>query len=63
MDQLNKFNLVQFEEKYHRILVDMFKELVKEWKNYPIKYNKKMEMNYTSFVKYCYSITSKQYEL
>jgi len=63
MDQLDKLKLTQFEEKYHFILVDMFKELDKDWKNYRIKYNKKMNMDYTSFVKYCYYVTGKQYEL
>jgi len=63
MDQLSKFKLIQFEQKYHYILVDMFKELDNDWKNYRIKYNKKIDMDYTSFVIYCYSVTGKQYEL
>jgi hypothetical protein len=63
MDQLSKFKLIQFEQNYHYILVDMFKELDNDWKNYRIKYNKKIDMDYTSFVKYCYSVTGKQYDL
>ena len=63
MDQFNKFKIKQYEDKYHRILVDMFKELNQEWKRYPIKYNKKMEMDYTSFVVYCYYVTDRQYDI
>ena len=63
MDQLNKFKIKQFEGKYHRILVDMFKELDHQWKRYQIKYNKKIDMDYTSFVVYCYYVTDKQYDI
>ena len=63
MNQLNKFKIKQFEDKYHRILVDMFKELDQQWKRYPIKYNKKIDMDYTSFVVYFYYVTDKQYDI
>jgi len=62
MNQLSKFKIKQFEDKYHRILVDMFKDLNQHWESYHIKYNRKMEMDYTSFVMYCYYVTDKQYD-
>jgi hypothetical protein len=63
MDQLNKFKIRQFEDRYRRILIDMFKELNQQWKRYPIKHNKKIDMDYTSFVTYCYHVTDKQYDI
>ena len=46
-----------FEKKNHEELVNMFKELDTNWRKYPLKYNKKISINYTNFVKYCFSIT------
>ena len=63
MDELKKFKIRQFEDKYHYILVDMFKKLDKDWKNYKIRYNKKRDMDYSSFVKYCYNVTGRQYDM
>lgn len=64
MDQtIYKIRLKEFENKYREVLVDMFKELSGYWKKYPIKYNHKIDMDYTSFVKYCYRVTDIQYNV
>ena len=52
------YRLRQFENNHHMVLVNTFKELNTYWENYPIKYNNKYNMDYTSFVRYCFSITS-----
>ena len=52
--------LTHFEKEFHSVLVQMFTCISERWNAYPIKYNKKYNMDYSSFVKYCYSITSKK---
>lgn len=52
--------LTQFEKEFHNVLVQMFNHTSERWNAYPIKYNTKYNMDYTSFVKYCYSISSKK---
>ncbi len=59
MDTIYKIKLQEFEKKYHNILVDTFKKLNSVWKGYPIRYNKKISLDYTSFVRYCYRISDK----
>lgn len=63
MNTLYSLQLKEFEKKYKNVLVEVFKELNSNWKKYPIKYNKKKELDYTSFVRYCYDITDKQYDI
>lgn len=63
MDTLYNLRLKEFERKYYKVLVEIFKELSSSWNKYRIKYNKKIELDYTSFVKYCYAITGKQYDM
>ncbi len=53
-----KIKLSIFEKKYHNLLVNMFSTIRNQWASYNTNYNDKMDMNYTSFVKYCYSITN-----
>jgi hypothetical protein len=53
-----KIKLRVFEKKYHNLLVDMFSTIKHCWATYNTKYNDKIDINYTSFVKYCYSITN-----
>ena len=53
-----KIKLRIFEKKYHNLLVNMFSTIRNQWATYNTNYNDKMDMNYTSFVKYCYSITN-----
>jgi hypothetical protein len=52
------YKVRQFESKYHIVLVNTFKQLNSYWESYRIKYNNKYTMDYTSFVRYCFSITS-----
>jgi len=53
-----KTQLKNFEKKYHNLLVDMFSTIRNRWDTYNTVYNDKLNINYTSFVKYCYSITN-----
>ncbi len=58
-----KFKVREFEKKYREILLELFKEMSNVWGDYRIRYNKKRDIEYTSFVRYCYNITDKQYDI
>jgi hypothetical protein len=55
---LYKIQLRSFEKKYHNLLVDMFIYMRNIWNTYNTKYNDKSDMDYTDFVKYCYSVSN-----
>lgn len=50
--------ITQFENEFHTVLVQMFSKMKAQWDSYRIKYNSKYNMDYTSFVRYCYRITT-----
>jgi hypothetical protein len=50
--------ITQFENEFHTVLVQMFSKMKSQWDSYRIKYNSKYNMDYTSFVRYCYRITT-----
>jgi len=49
--------LQQFEKKYHNLLVNMFKYMRFHWNRHETVYNNKTEMDYNTFVRYCFSIS------
>jgi len=50
--------ITQFENEFHTVLVQMFSKMKSQWDSYRIRYNSKYNMDYTSFVRYCYRITT-----
>jgi len=50
--------ITQFENEFHTVLVQMFSKMKVKWDSYRIKYNSKYNMDYTSFVRYCYRIST-----
>jgi hypothetical protein len=54
-----KTKVTLFEKKYHNLLVDMFVYIQSIWDTYETTYVEKTDMNYSNFVRYCYSVTKK----
>ncbi len=54
---LYKIRIMVFEKKYHNLLVDMFVHMQNIWNTYETTYNEKIQMNYSNFVRFCYSVT------